>query len=146
MGIKASELRIGNYVDIINRSNEVHLPLGVIKQVGQIGFSQTAVYELGNFAVLTSHQIVENRDLLSIKLTEDLAKRLGLKEHKVDSNFSFWHIGVNPLTKDWLFCLSKHKDDDYFFFQNAYHKIMYVHHAQNLAYDLAGLELTFKND
>ncbi len=108
--------------------------------------------QAGRDGGLVEHVIESGADIdnahwyFEVPLTEDTARRLGLKERKVNNNFSFWHIGVNPLTHDWLFCLSKHKDADYFFFQNAHHKIMYVHHAQNLAYDLTGLELTLKEN
>lgn len=43
--MKSTEIRIGNFVDVINRSGYVHLPFNVIRKVGYIELFKVKLYE-----------------------------------------------------------------------------------------------------
>lgn len=42
-------------------------------------------------------------------------------------------IGKNPVTHDFLIVLYKWDDDDFWFYQNAFHKIIHLHQLQQLS-------------
>ncbi len=81
--IDKTELRIGNLVDIVNRSHEVHLPTGYVFRVIAIGLfdvqllpNEVPTHEATSDVILT----VPIRDLCGIKLTEELLLRMGFEK------------------------------------------------------------------
>lgn len=128
--MKATELRIGNLVDVINRSREVHLPLNTIKKVGRIEFFKVDIYEPDkHFATQSEKREVDIKDLSPIPLTEELIIRLG---------FKYWPDNGNCFTKKYSeqgdFILFNHKTlvaenaglikgDFYYMFDHLIHQI-----------------------
>lgn len=146
--MKATELRIGNLVDVINRSNEVHLPFNTIKKIGRIAFFEVDLYEPDKpFATQGEKWKIEIKDLSPIPLTEELIVRLG---------FKYWPDNGNCFTKKYSaqgdFILFNHKTlvaenaglingDFYFMFDHLIHRVRYVHQLQNIFYSISGEEL-----
>lgn len=133
MNLTKEELRIGNYVLSprgIERVSAIGAPIDVM-------FSDNAGYEL--------------KYLSPIPLTEELLLRCGFEvkiEHDVCKRY---HIGENPITKDWyvsLVWIIEPKSvgmPDYPFYSNGGHLIKYLHQLQNLYFALTGEELTLKD-
>lgn len=79
-----------------------------------------------------------------IPLTPEWLERAGF-EKKVDGFISTkWHIGINPVTQDYLFDVTWLSNFDRPFYRNGHFKIDYVHQLQNLYFALTGTELEFK--
>jgi hypothetical protein len=82
MSLKATDLRIGALVDIINRQHEVHLPTGYVFRVIAVGLfdvqllpNEILTHEATSDIILT----VPIKDLLGISLTEELLLKCGFK-------------------------------------------------------------------
>lgn len=137
--MEAKELRIGNYVDIINRSNQIHLPMGLELQVVAIS-------------------------LFSIDYIRASENLLEVEKPNTEALFSVTPI---PLTEEWLLKTGFKKDGSkylhggggrksliiweglyvFFFSDFSGHdsiKITHVHQLQNLYFALTGKELTIK--
>ena len=129
--MKATELRIGNYFDIIDRSNEIHLPRNVVKMIGETHFSTVVLYDI--LIPVCSQQISMNvgiRDLSPIELTEEWLIKFGFE--KIGKNFEKDNILIlwNIIDKCYDFV---HTDKGI--------EIKYVHQLQNLYFSLTGQEL-----
>ena len=71
--MKTTELRIGNYVDVINRSHEVHLPHNTIKKVGYIEFFKVKLYDYDKpFAMQANSWEVDSSDLSPVPLSDKI--------------------------------------------------------------------------
>lgn len=142
--MKASELRIGNYVDVINRNHEIHLPYGFIKKVGAIQFFKVELYEYDqNFALLPEPQLTDINDLSPIRITEEWLLKFGFERPKNSSMF-YWVklraslLNINP--ENGLVWLNDATGET---FKNP-SLIQYVHQLQNLYFALTGEELILK--
>lgn len=155
MSIKANELRIGVLVDIINRSNAVHLPTGLIFRVIAIGIfdvmllpNETPTHEATSDIILT----VPIGDLCGIKLAEDWLIKFGFEDAgKSSKERKAFHkeFMPNKILEIW--------DDDYsvrlwnghngwrMTFSHLWTNLKYVHQLQNLYFALTGEELTLSN-
>ena len=89
-------------------------------------------------------------DLKPIPLTAEWLIKFGFKK-RLDEKMicDLHHIGMNPITHDYLFfthnhlfCLKRICSEKYPFFLFGYHKIKYVHQLQNLYFALLNKELT----
>ena len=84
-----------------------------------------------------------------IEITEDWLVRFGFEKRESSVCDSF-HIGINPITKDWLFDIVWLKDmkdysyEEFPFYKNGFHELKHVHQLQNLYFALTGEELTVK--
>jgi hypothetical protein len=134
--MKSSELRIGNYVDVVNRSNEVHLPFNTIRKVGGIELFKVSLHEHDKpFIIQSGHWEVDLKDLCPIPITEDWLLRFEFKREKLggfkkspisiklneDSSFkgNIWiHV-------EWMSSL----------------QVRYIHELQNLYFSLTSKEL-----
>ena len=80
--IQANELRIGNYIDTVNRSNNVHLPNNYPLKCYSINLFEIKVCNIeDNFAQVTEDgfKIVKTSDILGIPLTEEIFIKFGFK-------------------------------------------------------------------
>ncbi len=141
--IRPEDLRIGNAVDLINRSSYVHLPVGGKFLVGAIGVHTVELYH-------TEKNISEQErsftaliaDLCGIPLTEEILVKAGFKrlnnglDLQIKNNgeqrefYDTFHIWNDQGTKKFSY--------------NGEHftpKIKYVHELQNLFYFLTKQEL-----
>jgi len=76
-----------------------------------------------------------------IPLTEEYLLKFGF-EKRNEGTSDAWHIGMNPVTHDWLFDLVWIKGYQYPFYRNGLFMIKSVHQLQNLYYAMTGEELT----
>jgi len=148
MIIKSNELRLGSLVDVIDRSQKVHLPFNIVKKVGYIDFFKVDLYEPDKpFAIQGENWEVDVRDLSPISLTEEVIIKLG---------FKYWPDNGNCFTKKYSqqgdFILFNHKTlvaegaglvngDYYYMFHGLIHTIRYVHQLQNIFFAITGEEL-----
>lgn len=117
--LKATELRIGNYVSCQNWSP----------------------YRIE--AVDIHHCHYHPEAYKPIPLTEDILVKLGFEIDSVDRPRLYADYKViNPITKDYMIELKNVGKG--WFYRNGYFKIDYVHQLQNLYFALCGEELTFK--
>lgn len=134
--MKASELRIGNYVDLINRSHHIHLPYGGIFKVGPIEFFKAKLYDADkNFAIQGSHIDADIKDLSPIPITTEWLEKFGFGEDV--TNYE-WRTNNG-------FCIDTFSDIPGFWLLSSYRentKVQYVHQLQNLYFALTGTELT----
>lgn len=124
-----NELKINNCVDVINRSNEVHLPRGIELRVIEINIFEVKCipYHIKPHKATKDEVItIDACDLSPIRITEDWAVKFGYE------------------------CLLEMAND--FYDESRYHveirvddlEGLKVHEAQNLFYALSGKELTIK--
>lgn len=129
------ELRIGNLVDTINRSERIHLPNGFPKVVGQIGLFEVELYFMDKPIAqqLSKQHVVSLRDIAGIPLTEEWMRIFGRQQDRNDVFEAlpgiYWYISQKLKT-----CNSK---SDYIIQPPDY-----VHEYQNLHRWLTGEELT----
>lgn len=118
---KAQELRIGNY---LNHNHD------------------------GSPFIVSHHDIkiiaewkLESQNLPKrITLTAEWLINFGFKS-RIDSTITNWHIGINPITHDWLFHLVWINGFQFPFYQNGYFEIKYVDQLQNLYFAITNEEL-----
>jgi hypothetical protein len=100
-----------------------------------------------NFMWVESQEGIE--DFISfepIPLTEEWLIKFGFDKRE-SSVCDAFYIGINPITKDWLFDIVWLKNmmdysyEGFPFYRNGHHKIQYVHQLQNLYFALTGEEL-----
>ena len=143
--IKAHELRIGNLVK--DRGGKI-IRIDFFENESRpniIKFGQR-VY-LGETEV---HGLTEYSDFAEpIPITEELLIKAGFKVLE-SSVYKQFYIGINPVTKDWLFDLAWLEKPELIgapnvpFYRNGYHAIHFVHQLQNLYFALTGEELIFE--
>jgi hypothetical protein len=136
--MKANELRIGNYVNRINRNNEVHLPDGITYVVQEIGFD-CVIYPLGkNPATLSQMPIAYHNDLSPISLTEDWLIKFGaFKETTNILILSRFKLIWKDKYKYW-YVIDRNEE-------TYYTKLEFLHEFQNLYFALNGEELKLSN-
>lgn len=140
--MKTTELRIGNYVDVINRSHKVHLPFNTIKKVGSIDFFKVRLYQYDKpFALQPENWEVDTSDLSPIPLTVHWLEKFGFK---VQQN-GLWYLleFSNEKTKgsfgvSYINGTIQIGDDVH---TQAMKSCKYVHQLQNLYFSLSGKEL-----
>ena len=130
MMIQANELRYGNWVKSTVTGEVITVNWLVIKHVAN-GNVQS-VYDV-DMPVYTP-----------IPLTPELLERCGFEYRHDRGQVYDWHIGENPVTYDWLFCITEFREDKIFFYQNGHHQIKSLHHLMNLYHSLTGTELEVK--
>ncbi|KEQ31208.1 hypothetical protein N180_02870 [Pedobacter antarcticus 4BY] len=118
--LKPSDVRIGNYV--------------------------RSIYNGGTTAIVSAEIIInlehpESTTYQPILLSEEWLWDFKF-EKKEGGVANSWHIGHNPITKDWLMEVVQIVDDNRFFYRNSHFKLKYVHQLQNLYFALTGEELT----
>ena len=94
--VNPTTLRIGNLVDVVNRSAKVHLPTGIILRVIAVGLFEVQcllndikTHEATSDMIMT----IPLSDIYPITLTTDLIKRFGFheKENGLWSPPDCWH-------------------------------------------------------
>ena len=126
--MKANELRIGNWVHSKITGNDFQV---TAEDIVNIFNSDTEIVE-------------------PILISADWLMNSGLKREDRGSVSAQFHIGINPITHDWLFDLVWLKSSmdyslkDYPFYRNGHHELKYVHILQNLYHALTGEELTLE--
>lgn len=138
--MNATELRIGNLVNTINRNGEVHLPDDIVFKVQEIGFD-CILCEFGkNPACEKTLPVFSHFDLSPILLTEEWTKKLGCY---TKSDWDYKENLVYSLNGKFYYVIDTYFDSD-----DAYGyveiEVKYVHQIQNLYFALTGEELKFK--
>lgn len=137
--MEAIELKIGNYVDVINRNGDIHIPMGGIKQIGGIGLITTALFE--PYLPWAQQQFTTNvgiRDLSPIKLTEEWLIKFGF------SKMEYRTLGKDCFYDDNFYTINFLYESMVFYIEHLETNINYVHQLQNLYYSLTGIELKIK--
>jgi len=135
----ASELRIGNLVDVINRHHTIHMPYGFVKKIGQVQFFKVHLYEYDKpFSTQPENELHDISDLSPIPLTEEWLFKFGFFRPFMPP---IYEIVTSEMDKRFRI----HKVDDNAFILGRYEstsiKIQYVHQLQNLYFALTGEEL-----
>ncbi len=95
------------------------------------------IYDIDRGLIAEQSIIIE-----PIPLTPEILECAGFDRVLIEINdWYLWSIGINPVTKDFLFSLKEHRNK-IFFYRNAHHQIQYLHELQNLFFALTGQELT----
>lgn len=134
--IQPHELRIGNYV--------TQKTLGIIKITG---IDEDYIYTTYD----NSDYYFKSSKINPIPITEDELIKLGF-EKRESLSYNDWYIGINPITRDWLFYITWLKNPESInapnvpFYKNGFHKLTYIHELQNLYFALTNQELTYKKD
>lgn len=141
-----AELRIGNYVDTLNRSNEVHLPNNKPMAIGSLSFFTAELYEINKpYAQQLVPPKIKVFDLERIPLTEEWLVKFGFVENKDNLYGKNWLSPTYGYGKKIriLPCVNK---INYLWQYSDYNSITikYVHQLQNLYFELTGEELTIK--
>jgi hypothetical protein len=131
--MKATELRIGNYVDVINKKEEVHLPSGKIFKVGFISRFKCELYHCDSLGFTKGSRAFERISKIHpIDLTKDWLEV-----------FDFNEDGLKWIYAGLIFF--KGGAESYFFNAGrSLREVKYVHQLQNLVFDLIGHELSIK--
>lgn len=148
--IKAQELRVGSLFYSIDRTGEVHLPVELPYKVAEYYLGAVRGYRLDE--IITGEvtlKLFKISDISPIPLTEEWLERFGFEKREGSVGDSFY-IGINPVTKDWMFDIVWLKNmmdysyEDFPFYRNGHFRIQYVHTLQNLFFSLTGQELELK--
>lgn len=134
--MKASELRIGNYVDTINRDREVHLPNNCPQKIGLIEFFKVELYDID---IPFANQFVIDQtdisDLCGIPLTEDRLIKFGF-EKIGDTTYIFGDLVIDFPSKTYETGMTKWRMSPIILSHPHY-----VHKLQNLYFVLEDKEL-----
>lgn len=85
--MKASELRIGNYISFINKDNEINIPQTHPLKVMDISLFKIEVCQIDElFAQVEKPIILDNRYVCGIPLTEEWLLKFGF-EKRIDGYF-----------------------------------------------------------
>lgn len=128
--ITASELRIGNWV-MYNDQNETPMPTAI----------QICIQDL-----ILINENVKDCNYKPIPLTEEILLKCGFQKRE-SSACNEYYIGINQVTKDWLFSITWLIKPESInapncpFYRNGGHNIYYLHELQNLFYSLTKTEL-----
>ena len=134
--MKATELRIGNYVSVTTTTNKFDIVEGIEYNKGLE--SHYLALKNVHYGVWFEHK---GLDFINpIKLTEEWLKDFGFEIKYEISYIIGSFLGLNPITKDHLIYLTNTGDG--WFYKNGFHKIKHVHQLQNLYFVLTGQELT----
>ena len=138
--MKSTELRLGNYFNPIDRSNQVHLPLtGFIFKVLKIGiFDVEAIQFDKHPAQVEKYDFFPTNDTSPILLSEEWLLKLGF-ERKYNNDKPVWVIN-HYMFLDFSFHISA-KESGFFSFNCFLKELKYVHELQNLYFALTGDEL-----
>lgn len=146
--MKITELRIGNYFDVIDRTNTIHFPLNVCFKVYSIEpFKISGCEHKMNFCNVKKMHEFDIKDLSPIVLSEGWLLKFGFE--KINGVFK------KKLRNDLFIRCSFHKNilgivlDDIFEAVDKRETVIlnpveFVHQLQNLYYALTGEELTIK--
>jgi hypothetical protein len=117
----AGELRIGNLMLLKGKEVEI------------------SCYHFGTYLDTNPEMYIP------IPLTEDRLMRFGMEVYTDGVTCKGWSVGINPLTRDFLFTLTWMKNMngelEELFYRNGHHVITYVHQLQNLYFALTNTEL-----
>lgn len=144
--MKASELRIGNLIDTINREGKVHLPHNTAMKVFEINAFDVIIYDPDKHpATLRTMSCIGSEDICGIPLTEEWLAKFGF--------YGEWpFISIYLSNKNHL-TLSRFTDDEYKkvevkitwdYTGRIIGYIYYVHQLQNLYFALTEKELEIK--
>jgi hypothetical protein len=141
--MKASGLRIGNLVDVINRHPRINMPFGIVRRIGEIQFFKVRLYQFDKpFAVQPEPEPTEISDLSPIPLTEEWIKDYWMNGGAVISLLTWEGSDFIHWTKeDGVFLDGESFDNEGTVYLSH---IKYVHQLQNLYFALTGEELTIK--
>jgi hypothetical protein len=154
--MKATELRIGNYVYDINRRSEIHLPDYNPYKVLQIELFNTEILPIEqNPATVEKWFKITNEDLSPIPLAEEWLLKLGFEKTEVNNGVikQYYHDCTPPKYRNehGLFFrfgeMRNEKYKMYWYASGAVNSSMhsfpceYVHQLQNLYFALTGNEL-----
>lgn len=155
--MKINELRIGNFVDIINRNTPVHLPMGCKLKIGEISFFEVKLYAIDKpFATQVIPEPTDIKDLTPIPLTEEWLLNLGFvfedkalyNKYPAYTIKSIWYYVFNSgefgrrttmtsnVNEEW-----GKPDNERRWESTSLTQIKYLHELQNLYYALTGEEL-----
>jgi len=91
--MKASELRIGSFVDVVNRNQTINMPYGIVKKVGEIQLFKVRLYDFDKpFATQPESDLVDILNLSPIPLTEEWLLKFGfirIRDYPVYSRNGF---------------------------------------------------------
>ena len=145
--MKATELRIGNWVYAINRRGGIHIPENAPLKALQIGVFNSEVLPIDTSpASVTEWIVVSNTDISPIPLTEQILVEFGFKTNWNDGGKQV--LRTEYRTKGLtLYFHTRGKDKktacmwhDVGFDTDL--RVAYVHQLQNLYFALTGTELT----
>lgn len=147
--MKATELRLGNLVNTINREGEIHLPNSKVFSVQEIGFD-CILCEINKIpAQERTLPIFAVRDLCPIPLTSEWIENFGFsKGFKGCSYLNLPGDGGQLLP---FFYVNNRMEVEYVQFmdakeENEIKRVHFVHQLQNLYFALTGEELTIKEE
>ena len=137
--METQELRIGNYIDTLNRSGSVHLPNNKPMILGSISFFKVELYEIYKpFGEQLVPPKTDVFDLAPIPITKEWLIKFGFKQYSKLSSFQKrgckFHIRKN---KGFIAYLSIYSDSS-----KILTRVHYIHQLQNLYYALTVKELT----
>lgn len=144
----ATELRLNNYFDIVNRTNEVHLPRGGAYKVIELApFSVSYCKVEESPATIEQWKKVDVRDICGISLTEEWLVKLGFeKKTKIydDDTQERVHYQYSKLKVTlWNYRDNVPATTAYWSLANSVDiQVPYVHSLQNVFHAIAGTELT----
>lgn len=140
--MKANELKINNLIDVINRSNEVHLPTGIVLKIIAVGLFEAQCIPNEILITEADSSVIMDiplRDLSPIPITSEWLERLGFEEtYNSQFRIKFDHP-CNYIGFD--FSKNEDKSMEGFRYYGHYIKIKYIHTLQNIYFALTGKEL-----
>ena len=125
--MNANELRIGNLVYKSLKS----------------GQGRTVINPIGCQDIVRIFEDIGSFNYAPIPLTEDILLKCGFEIRKYGLSKDYY-IGINEITKDWLFYIVWLNDFEYPFYMNGRHQVKCLHQLQNLYFALTQKELTIK--
>jgi hypothetical protein len=142
--ITATELRIGNYFHPCSTKGGITIPnteliwrVGMVDKFGKVSVIEPKKHDNINLPI---------NECSPIPLTEEWLLKFGFKTRVTIGHSVQYFIGINPITRDWLFDILWLEDYKYPFYRNGHFEIKHVHQLQNLYFALTNEELTIKQE
>jgi hypothetical protein len=151
--MKPTELRIGNLVDVINRSGEMHVPTGVALTVIAVGLfdiqaipNEIPIHEETGNVIMN----IPLRDVCGIPLTIEWLTKFGLSQHEHGEGRRYSYLNgywsnqdVDFVYKAGYLCSENYYSESF----NRINKseIKFVHEFQNIWYAITNEELTINS-
>ena len=137
--MQASNYRIGNLVDIINRGGKVHLPNNRPMKIWGIDPFEAYLYKPeSNPAHQQSLPVFSIRDICGLKLTEERLIQLGFKKVGINYEIEWLLLWTNKQTGSIDFAIYEAHSN-----RRKITQMKYVHQLQNLYFALTGEELEY---
>ena len=133
------ELRIGNFVHVMDRSNEIHLPNTLqVFSIMEIGADCTICDITKNWLTQKGFPVKSCFDLSPIPLTEEWLLKFGFKRTIRNNDSGYCQYGFQRFGFDFSVDIELDTEPNFYLDRKMIPNLRYVHQFQNFYFALTG--------